>query len=209
MIGAATIGSPIYASPGPRTLPGWCWRPTRTTARAYARVLQKVTGHKPVVVLSDDPRSSAKIAAFAKSEERWLVAVRQVSEGVDIPRARGLRVDDVVPHPAVLRPGRGPRRACAHPARDRDRVPARGAPAARAGRRRGDAARPCPEDQDRRSRRAGRVDHRAAGRPNAGSTRSSPRSKRKQSSRTSCTAAGRSLPTWRRRTRTTSACPAC
>jgi hypothetical protein len=37
-------------------------------------------------VLSDDPAASRKIAAFAGSADRWLVAVRMVSEGVDIPR---------------------------------------------------------------------------------------------------------------------------
>lgn len=56
------------------------------TARAYAKVLEIVTGHKPVIVLSDDPKSSQKIAEFNKNKERWIVAVRQVSEGVDIPR---------------------------------------------------------------------------------------------------------------------------
>lgn len=56
------------------------------SARAYAKVLELVTGHKPVLVLSDDPKSSAKIEAFRTSTERWLVAVRMVSEGVDVPR---------------------------------------------------------------------------------------------------------------------------
>ena len=55
-------------------------------ARAYAAVLRKVTGQRPVVVLSDDPAASKKIAAFASSDDRWMVAVRMVSEGVDIPR---------------------------------------------------------------------------------------------------------------------------
>jgi superfamily II DNA or RNA helicase len=56
------------------------------SARAYARLLDQVTGEKPVVVLSDDAGASAKIASFADSQQRWLVAVRMVSEGVDIPR---------------------------------------------------------------------------------------------------------------------------
>ena len=56
------------------------------TARAYAKLLGTVTGEKAAVVLSDDAGSSARIAAFAASEQRWLVAVRMVSEGVDIPR---------------------------------------------------------------------------------------------------------------------------
>jgi superfamily II DNA or RNA helicase len=56
------------------------------SARAYGRLIERVTGERAVVVLSDDAGASAKIAAFAASEERWLVAVRMVSEGVDIPR---------------------------------------------------------------------------------------------------------------------------
>jgi superfamily II DNA or RNA helicase len=55
-------------------------------ARAYAAVLRRVTGTRPVIVLSDDPAASRKIAAFAASDDRWMVAVRMVSEGVDIPR---------------------------------------------------------------------------------------------------------------------------
>jgi superfamily II DNA or RNA helicase len=55
-------------------------------ARAYAALLRKITGKAAVVVLSDDPAASKKIGAFGKSEDRWLVAVRMVSEGVDIPR---------------------------------------------------------------------------------------------------------------------------
>ena len=55
-------------------------------ARAYAALLRRLTGTRPVVVLSDDPAASTRIAAFAGSQDRWLVAVRMVSEGVDIPR---------------------------------------------------------------------------------------------------------------------------
>ncbi|MGE5289156.1 MAG: DEAD/DEAH box helicase [Micromonosporaceae bacterium] len=55
-------------------------------ARAYAALLRRFTGTRPVVVLSDDPAASGKIAAFARSRDRWMVAVRMVSEGVDIPR---------------------------------------------------------------------------------------------------------------------------
>jgi superfamily II DNA or RNA helicase len=55
-------------------------------ARAYAGLLRKITGVRPVVVLSDDPGASRKIGAFADSGDRWMVAVRMVSEGVDIPR---------------------------------------------------------------------------------------------------------------------------
>lgn len=55
-------------------------------ARAYAKLLEQVTGEKPVVALSDDANASARIADFAAAKQRWLVAVRMVSEGVDIPR---------------------------------------------------------------------------------------------------------------------------
>lgn len=58
----------------------------RTAARAYAALLTKITGETPTVVLSDDPGSSARISEFAASTGRWLVAVRMVSEGVDVPR---------------------------------------------------------------------------------------------------------------------------
>jgi superfamily II DNA or RNA helicase len=55
-------------------------------ARAYADLLRQVSGSRPVVVLSDDPAASKKIGRFANSADRWMVAVRMVSEGVDIPR---------------------------------------------------------------------------------------------------------------------------
>ncbi len=56
-------------------------------ARAYAAIVEQVTGHKPVVILSDDPRASDKIAAFTIGTERIAVCVRMVTEGVDVPRA--------------------------------------------------------------------------------------------------------------------------
>jgi superfamily II DNA or RNA helicase len=55
-------------------------------ARSYAKLIERVTGEKAVVVLSDDAGASARIASFSASNERWMVAVRMVSEGVDIPR---------------------------------------------------------------------------------------------------------------------------
>jgi superfamily II DNA or RNA helicase len=55
-------------------------------ARAYATLLRTISGTRPVVVLSDDPAATTKIARFAASADRWMVAVRMVSEGVDIPR---------------------------------------------------------------------------------------------------------------------------
>ena len=56
-------------------------------ARAYAGIVEQVTGQPPVLILSDDPRASDKITAFAAGTERIAVCVRMVSEGVDVPRA--------------------------------------------------------------------------------------------------------------------------
>ena len=58
----------------------------QTSARAYADVLRAITGRKPVLVLSDEAQASRKIGAFTDSDDRWMVAVRMVSEGVDVPR---------------------------------------------------------------------------------------------------------------------------
>ncbi|MFC5998122.1 DEAD/DEAH box helicase [Quadrisphaera sp. GCM10027208] len=58
----------------------------QSTARAYAAVLRQVSGEQPVVVLSDDAGASSRIEEFAHGDQRWMVAVRMVSEGVDVPR---------------------------------------------------------------------------------------------------------------------------
>jgi superfamily II DNA or RNA helicase len=58
----------------------------QAAARAYGKLLARIAGERPVVVISDDATASTRIAAFAGSRQRWLVAVRMVSEGVDIPR---------------------------------------------------------------------------------------------------------------------------
>jgi len=55
-------------------------------ARAYATVLEAITGEKPTLVLSDEKASSERIEQFSASNDRWIVAVRMVSEGVDVPR---------------------------------------------------------------------------------------------------------------------------
>jgi superfamily II DNA or RNA helicase len=56
-------------------------------ARAYAAIVEQVTGEAPVVILSDDPKASDKISAFTHGTQRMAVCVRMVSEGVDVPRA--------------------------------------------------------------------------------------------------------------------------
>ncbi len=56
------------------------------SARAYAKILKSVTGEKPTVVLSDEKAASKNIDKFSQDTSRWMVAVRMVSEGVDVPR---------------------------------------------------------------------------------------------------------------------------
>ncbi|HPY25533.1 MAG TPA: DEAD/DEAH box helicase [Mycobacterium sp.] len=58
----------------------------QTAARAYAELITRISGEEPTVVLSDDPGSSDRISEYARGTGRWLVAVRMVSEGVDVPR---------------------------------------------------------------------------------------------------------------------------
>ncbi|MBC7289851.1 MAG: DEAD/DEAH box helicase [Actinotalea sp.] len=55
-------------------------------ARAYAAHLRRLTGEPATVVLSDDDGASDRIDTFSAGDSRWMVAVRMVSEGVDVPR---------------------------------------------------------------------------------------------------------------------------
>ena len=57
-------------------------------ARGVAALLERWTGEAPAIALSDDPRASEVIDAYARSDQAWVVAVRMISEGVDIPRLR-------------------------------------------------------------------------------------------------------------------------
>lgn len=57
-------------------------------AMALANIIQARTGHRPKIALSNDPKASDVIADFALGDDAWIVAVRMISEGVDIPRLR-------------------------------------------------------------------------------------------------------------------------
>jgi superfamily II DNA or RNA helicase len=57
-------------------------------ARGIAAIIRDRLRTRAVVATSDDPAASEKILGFSGSSEPWLVAVRMVSEGVDIPRLR-------------------------------------------------------------------------------------------------------------------------
>jgi len=58
----------------------------QASAKAYAELLKQITGEPVALILSDDPGSSERIDEFSRSDDRWMVAVRMVSEGVDVPR---------------------------------------------------------------------------------------------------------------------------
>jgi superfamily II DNA or RNA helicase len=57
-------------------------------ARGIAALLRAQGGVTPVVVVSDEPDANTLIEQFAAGDAPWLVSVRMVSEGVDIPRLR-------------------------------------------------------------------------------------------------------------------------
>src|SRR5579875_3045275 len=56
------------------------------TARAYAVLLRRICRDEVSVVLSDEADASRRIEEFRRADSRWMVAVRMVSEGVDVPR---------------------------------------------------------------------------------------------------------------------------
>ena len=58
----------------------------QSTARAYAQILESICNEPVAVVLSDEKEASARIEEFSANTRRWMVAVRMVSEGVDVPR---------------------------------------------------------------------------------------------------------------------------
>lgn len=58
----------------------------KTTARAYARILEKLSTKPVSVILSDETGASERIEQFSGNDDEWMVAVRMVSEGVDVPR---------------------------------------------------------------------------------------------------------------------------
>lgn len=57
------------------------------SARAVARMLEQM-GRSVTLAISDEPDSLERISKFGSSSTPWLVSIRQVSEGVDIPRLR-------------------------------------------------------------------------------------------------------------------------
>ena len=80
----------------------------QTHARGIVDLLRRRHGVHPTLVVSDDPTASARIEHFAEGDQPWIVAVRMVSEGVDIPRLRVGRLRHQHGHRAVLPSGHRP-----------------------------------------------------------------------------------------------------
>lgn len=57
-------------------------------AKEYARVLKEVTGEGCTLAISDSEDASQAISKYRCSSQKWIVAVKMVSEGVDIKRLR-------------------------------------------------------------------------------------------------------------------------
>jgi superfamily II DNA or RNA helicase len=53
-----------------------------------AQLIRDTLGEEPEVISYDDKDANAKIERFRKSDQRWICAVRKISEGVDIKRLR-------------------------------------------------------------------------------------------------------------------------
>lgn len=59
-------------------------------AKGIADLLERISGSPVSIAVSDDPEARQVIKQFAESKRPWIVAVRMVSEGVDIQRLRVL-----------------------------------------------------------------------------------------------------------------------
>jgi superfamily II DNA or RNA helicase len=57
-------------------------------AKEIKSVLERITGSKIDVVISEDDKGREKIERFARTNDRWIISVKMISEGVDIPRLR-------------------------------------------------------------------------------------------------------------------------
>jgi superfamily II DNA or RNA helicase len=57
-------------------------------AEHIAKILGKITASKPLVITSDAPDAADQIDAFRVKSDPWIVAIKMISEGVDIKRLR-------------------------------------------------------------------------------------------------------------------------
>lgn len=56
--------------------------------KPIANMIEEMTGERPVVITHEDKDANAKIEQFRNSKSKWIIAVRKISEGVDIKRLR-------------------------------------------------------------------------------------------------------------------------
>jgi superfamily II DNA or RNA helicase len=69
----------------------------REHATLASAVLKEVTGQEATVATIDDPNAADTIEEYARSDRRWIIAIRMISEGSDIPRLRvGVYATNVV-----------------------------------------------------------------------------------------------------------------
>jgi superfamily II DNA or RNA helicase len=54
--------------------------------RQVAKITKRVTGHMPLIISHDDAEANDTIAAYRNSSDKFICAVRKISEGVDIKR---------------------------------------------------------------------------------------------------------------------------
>lgn len=57
-------------------------------AERLVKTVEAVTGTRPVLAISDKPDAQETISRFRSSTEDWIIAVKLISEGVDMPRLR-------------------------------------------------------------------------------------------------------------------------
>ena len=57
-------------------------------ATDIAEILRGLTGEAPVIATYEEDNASAEIVKFRRGSSRWIVSVRMISEGIDIPRLR-------------------------------------------------------------------------------------------------------------------------
>lgn len=57
-------------------------------AKDIAKLLIRICDETAAIVISEDKFASRRIKKFAESKKKWIIAVKMISEGVDIPRLR-------------------------------------------------------------------------------------------------------------------------
>lgn len=60
--------------------------PSQWHAEQYGRIMTAISGEQTTVIHSTVEDAGAQLRAFSAGSDRWIVAVKMVSEGVDIPR---------------------------------------------------------------------------------------------------------------------------